>query len=309
MGIKLVSATRYLPQGKLTNSDLEKMVETSDDWIRQRTGLVSRTMAGDETITDMAIKAARECLEKIDREIIDKIKLLIVTTASYLQVVPHVSAAIVKPIGLAEEVLAFDINSGCTSFIYALDIVEKYLLKDKDQYALIVSSDKLSDYIDYTDRGTCILFGDAAAATLWAYEEQNEQIAIHKTLTAPDVLFRDGDYINMNGNEVFKFAVGNLPELISDVCRKANVDVSEVDLFLLHQANGRIIESVAKKFRSDDNHFPVRFQNIGNTSSVSLPILITQMIDEDKLQNARNIIFAGFGAGLSLGVILFKGIN
>ncbi len=306
MGIRLISAASHLPKGRLTNFDLEKMVETSDEWIQQRTGLISRTIAEDETITEMAIEAGKKCLADLNQETIDKIKILIVTSASYLQVVPHVSASIVEPLGLNRDILAFDLNAGCTSYIYAMDIVEKYL-KETDNYALVVASDKLSDYVDYTDRGTCILFGDGAAATLWSYTEKAEYYSINQTITNPDVLYREGKYVHMNGAEVFKFAVGTLPGLIEDVCDKGDVNVEDVDLFLLHQANGRIIESVARKFRLEDERFPVRYQNIGNTSSPSIPILMTQMLEENVLQKTENLILAGFGAGLSLGVILLKG--
>lgn len=306
MGINLINASRYLPKGTLTNFDLEKMVETSDEWIQQRTGLISRTIAEDETIADMAIKAGKKCLDGIDQSIKDKIKVLILTTASYLQVVPHVSATIVEPLGLNKDILAFDLNAGCTSYMYALETVERFL-KETGDYALIVSSDKLSDYVDYTDRGTCILFGDGAAATLWAYSDQVGYYSINQTITNTEVLYRGEKYVHMNGAEVFKFAVGTLPTLISEVCSKADLDVEDVDLFLLHQANGRIIESVARKFDLSDDHFPVRYQNIGNTSSPSIPILMTQMMDEGILQKSKNIILAGFGAGLCLGVTLLKG--
>lgn len=127
MGISLISAARYLPKGSLTNFDLEKMVETSDEWIQQRTGLISRTIAENETIADMALKAGAKCLQNVAPEVKDKIKLLIVTTASYLQVVPHVSAEIVEPLDLSKDILAYDLNAGCTTFIYALNTIEKFL--------------------------------------------------------------------------------------------------------------------------------------------------------------------------------------
>ncbi|NLJ71168.1 MAG: ketoacyl-ACP synthase III [Clostridiaceae bacterium] len=306
MGISLISAARYLPKGTLTNFDLEKMVETSDEWIQQRTGLISRTIAEDETIAEMAIKAGEKCLQTVAPEIKNNIKVLIVTTASYLQVVPHVSSEIVEPLGLNKDILAYDLNAGCTTFIYAMNTIERFLTEPGD-YALIVSSDKVSDYIDYTDRGTCILFGDGAAATLWGYSEETDYYSINQTITNPAVLYREGKYVHMNGAEIFKFAVGTLPGLIEEVCAKGNVAIEDVDFFLLHQANGRIVESVARKLKIDDEKFPVRFQNIGNTSSPSIPILMTQLMDENKLQKAKNIVFAGFGAGLSLGIVLLKG--
>ncbi|NLM19819.1 MAG: beta-ketoacyl-ACP synthase 3 [Clostridiaceae bacterium] len=306
MGISLISAARYLPKGSLTNFDLEKMVETSDEWIQQRTGLISRTIAEDETVADMAIKAGVKCLENVTPEIKNKIKVLILTTVSYLQVVPHVAAKIVEPLGLNKDILAYDLNAGCTSFIYALNTIERFLIKPGD-YALIVSSDKLSDYTDYTDRGTCILLGDGAAATLWEYSQETDYFSISQTITNPEVLCREGKYVQMNGAEIFKFAVSTLPGLIEEICTKGNVAIEDVDLFLLHQANARIIESVARKLKTDDEKFPVRYQNIGNTSSPSIPILMTQLIDENKLQNAKNIVLAGFGAGLSLGIVLLKG--
>ncbi|NLJ95200.1 MAG: beta-ketoacyl-ACP synthase 3 [Clostridiaceae bacterium] len=310
MGVKLIASATYLPEKTLTNFDLEKMVETSDEWIRQRTGLVSRRIADDsEEVWDLALEAGKKCLTQISEADKNRIKLLIVATSSNLRVVPHVSSMIVEPLGLPEDILAFDLSAGCAGFVYSLSTVIRFLREG--ELALIIGSEKLSSYVDYTDRSTCILFGDGAGATIWEYSDEVEAYYSSQTITNSEVLYRreDNGKVHMDGADVFKYAVKNLPNSIEDLTKKAGIDIEEIDLFLLHQANERIITSVGRHLGLDQERFPVRFAEVGNTSAASVPILIDQLWTEGLLEKANNILISGFGAGFSIGSVLLKGNN
>lgn len=304
-----------LPGKILDNDTLSQWMDTSDQWIRERTGIARRRVAEKETTVSMAEEAAELALA--DAGIAAReLDLILLSTVSSNVVLPSAACEVQKRIG-AVNAVCFDLNAACSGFLFALNTAQAYFHAGMIQKALIIGAECLSNLVDWGDRSTAILFGDGAgAAVLTAQEGELPVMVMHSDGAKGDVLtcknrFIKGAladightedlYIRMNGQEVFKFAVRKVPECIGEVLMQKGLSAEEIDYFLLHQANERIVEGIAKRLHVDISRFPMNLMDYGNTSSASIPILLDEVNRKGMLRKGMKLVLAGFGAGLSWG--------
>lgn len=314
MNILLKECASAVPKKCLTNVDLEGMVDTSDEWIFSRTGIKKRyILEKDENLSDLCIQAAKRALDKSDIEA-GNIDLIIVATSTPDNNFPSIACSVQAEIK-ADKAVAFDISAACSGFLYALEIAKDMLGFGKYANALIIGADALSKIVDWENRETCVLFGDAAGACILGKEFSNEK----RGIIASDI-FSDGSkksaltcatkgdypFIKMNGQEVFKFAVRTVPLAIENILEKANISKEDIKMYILHQANIRIIEAVAKKLNENIEKFPTNLSEYGNTSAGSIILLLDELIQNKKLKKDDLIVLSGFGAGLTWAVMLIK---
>ena len=314
MPARIIGTGSALPALLVSNRELEKTVDTTDEWIRSRTGIESRHIAVEETTTSMAIEAAKKALQdaKASPEELD---LIIVGTISPDHYFPSTACEIQNALG-AVNATAFDISAACAGFLFGLGIVDAYMKADTVRTALVVGAETLSKMMDWNDRSTCVLFGDGAGAAVVRSDEsgimsmvQGSDGARGNALTCEGRRVNNPykkndtslDYTKMNGQEVYKFAVKTVPKSIEEALLKANVKADDVKYFLLHQANLRIIEAVAKRLGQSIEKFPTNLQECGNISAGSVPVLLDHVNREGMLQKGDTIVLAGFGAGLTWG--------
>lgn len=327
MGINIVGLGTYVPEQKLTNDDFTRFVETNDEWIRTRTGITERRMAGWEPTWYMGTQASVRAIENAGISPED-IGLVISTTVTSDFLTPSMASVIQGKTG-AVNAAAFDINAACTGFIYALDTARRFLETDNDmKYVLVVANEALSRFIDFTDRSSCILFGDGAAAVV--VEKSDKLYASHlasegngagylcaRSLDiAPEVKtdkdFDDGFTKNpihklyQNGKEVYKFATHVLPKSFEIISEKINIKKEDIDWFVPHQANLRIIETAAKKLDISMDKFIVTLDHYGNTSSASIPLALCEAIEKGIIKRGQKLAMIGFGAGLTYGGIVLE---
>lgn len=324
---KICGTGSCLPSKSLDNNDLSMMVETNDEWIRERTGVIKRRIIEDETTVSMAAEAARKAVEQSQIRP-EEIDLLIVSTISSDVVMPCAACEVQKYIG-AVNASCFDLNAACTGFVFAYNTAQVYLASGMYKTALIIGAESLSNLVNWADRGTCILFGDGAGAAVLRAEEAGTFEAVTHSMgewgealtlrSRHDRVFEDAykqkgltesvyedTYMKMNGGDVFKFAVKKVPESIRELLEKADLTPGDIDYYILHQANKRIVEAVAKRMKEPIEKFPMNLSEYGNTSSASIPILLDELNRDGVLKEGQNIVLAGFGAGLSWGASLLK---
>lgn len=308
----------YIPVHTMDNNDIAQLVETNDEWIRERTGVVKRHIIQEETTVSMAADAARKALENgnVSAEEVD---LILVSTISSNVILPCAACEVQKAIG-AVNATCFDLSAACTGFVFAYNTAVAYLASGMYRTILIIGSESLSNLTNWKDRGTCILFGDGAgAAVVKAAEGKLYRAVTHsdgfkgEALTCTSRHNRNWEeipleetYMQMDGQAVFKFAVKRVPEAVKEVLEKNNMTAEEIDYFILHQANKRIVEAVAKRLDVSIDKFPMNLQEYGNTSSASIPILLDEMSRDGRLKKGQKIILAGFGAGLSWGATILE---
>lgn len=327
MGINIVGLGSYVPEQKLTNDDFTRFVETNDEWIRTRTGIAERRMAGWEPTWYMGTQASLKAIENAGISPED-IGLVISTTVTSDFLTPSMASVIQDKTG-AVNAAAFDINAACTGFIYALDTARRFLATDNNmKYVLVVANEALSRFIDFEDRSSCILFGDGAAAAI--VERSDKLYASHlasegngagylcaRSLNvAPEVKvdndFDDGFTKNpihklyQNGKEVYKFATSVLPKTFEIISEKLNITKEDIDWFIPHQANVRIIETAAKKLGVSMDKFIVTLDHYGNTSSASIPLALCEAIAKGVIKRGQKLAMIGFGAGLTYGGIVLE---
>ena len=312
---KIIGLGSYLPEKILTNDDLSKMMDTSDEWITERTGIKQRHIA--DPIKDrpsiMVVKAAKQAVEAAGRDPQD-IDLIVTASTTPDLIFPTMSTTIQEAVGASENCGCFDVNSACPGFVAAYNTVQSFIESGNAKLALVAGVECNSNFVDWTDRGTCILFGDGAGCAVLKAEEgkRNEFImrssgkrgtCLHcESARQPYRKDEEGfdklTGFNMNGREVFKFAITEVPKIIIDLSVKYGFDLGEIDYFILHQANQRIIEATAKKLKQPLEKFPMNIMNTGNCSSASIPILLKEMNDKGMLARGQKIVMASFGAGL-----------
>ncbi len=319
MTTRIIGTGSYVPEQIVTNEDLSKIVDTNDEWIRSRTGIGERRIAMKEGTSQMAAHAAEQAISQagIAPEEID---LILLATSSPDFCFPNGACDVQAAVG-AFNAVCYDISAACTGFIYALSTAHAFLSAGIYRTALVIGSDVLSKLIDWTDRGTCVLFGDAAGAAVVRAEEKGIlAMDLHSNGSKGGVLtcgartngnFLLGKkpelgYMSMDGQEVFKFAVKKVPECIGTVLEKAGMTAEEIDYFVIHQANYRIIESIAKRLKISPDRFPVNMEHYGNTSGASVPLLLDEMNRRGILQRGHKLVLSGFGAGLTWGAILLE---
>lgn len=309
-----------LPRTVWTNDKLETFVDTSSQWIQERTGICERHIAEeDETTAYLASEAAKNALLNSGLKAED-IDLILAATISPGRVMPGVACEVQKNIG-AEYATCFDLNAACTGFLFALNTAQAYIAQGIYRNAIVIGAENLSNLTNWNDRGTCILFGDGAGAvvvkgeTEGLYEQVTHSIGEKgEVLTLTDrnqkkyETFPDAPetYMQMDGKAVFQFAVTKVPEAVREVLEKAGIKKEEVSYYVLHQANERIILSAAKRLGESMEKFPVNMKKYGNTSSASIPILLDELNKKGAFKRGDNIVLSGFGAGLSYGASILK---
>ena len=323
---KIQGTGAYVPPKILENQQLEKWVETNDTWIRERTGVQRRHVVAkpEESTAFLATQAARQALKEAQIKP-EELDLILVSTVSADQMMPGTACLVQKELG-AVRAAAFDLNAACSGFLVSYITACAYIESGLYQKILIIGSETLSNIVDWKDRGTCILFGDGAGAVVLIAEEErtgerNYRPVLHsdgnqgQALTLRSRYFSnpfkeqkisEKDYVQMDGQAVFKFAVRKVPEVIEEVLKQNQVKKEEIKYYVLHQANLRIIEQVSKRLKEPMEKFPVNLQEYGNTSSASLPILLHELNYDGKLKSGDRILLAGFGGGLTWGAAILK---
>ena len=320
MSIKIIGTGSALPEKQVSNHDLAHMVDTSDEWIRERTGIGSRHISTGETLTSLTSQACVEALKNAGREAAE-VELLLVATCSPERAIPSVACQVQSAIG-ARQAVAFDLNAACAGFLFALNTAWAYVEAGIYQNALVAGGEVLSKIVDWTDRGTCILFGDGAGAVLVEKCDHGGLLGFvqHSDGTRGDVLKCDNralqnlyvdrpmdtPHIQMDGREVFAFAVRQVPESIREVLKKTGIAVDDIDLFVLHQANKRIIEGIAKRLSVEPDRFPMNLDRVGNMSSAAIPVLLDELNRQGRLKAGMKLVLSGFGAGLTYGACVLE---
>lgn len=318
---KIKGTGSYRPVQVWDNDKLSHMMDTSDEWIRGRTGIGQRHIANqEETVAYMAASAAGEALRAAGVRP-EEIDLILVSTMSSEKIMPCAACEVQKLIGAANAT-CFDLNSACTGFLLALNTAQAYLGQQIYKRALVIGAEVLSHLTNWQDRSTCVLFGDGAGAVVLEAEDDAVYIqATHSigksgealTCTSrnqPEYIENGADlaptYMQMDGKEVFKFAVSKVPEVIQEVLEKAGKTKEEIRFYILHQANQRIVSSVSKNMKEPLEKYPMNIETLGNTSSASIPLLLDEWNKNGKLKAGDWIILSGFGGGLTYGASLIQ---
>jgi 3-oxoacyl-[acyl-carrier-protein] synthase III len=320
----IVGTGSALPEKVITNFDLEKLVDTSDQWITERTGIKERRQAApDQTTSTLCIQAARRAMEMAGLTARD-LDMIICSTISPDMPLPSTAAFIQRGLG-ADSVISFDLAAACSGFLFGMTVAEQFIRTGKAKYVLIVGAELLSRYLDYQDRATCVLFGDGVAAGivgpveppsgLLATEMHTDgHFAEHlyipaggtaKPASCETVKARE-HYIKMKGNELFKVAVRSLEDVCRHVLEKAGVAVGELDLFVPHQANQRITDAVQERLGICSERVFSNISRIGNTSSASIPLCLDECVRSGRIKKGDLILMAAFGAGVTWGAALVR---
>lgn len=316
---RIIGTGSYLPEKILTNYDLEKIVDTTHDWIVERTGIHQRHIAAEyETSLSMAEKASREAISAAGITPED-IGMIIVATTTPEKIFPSTACLLQQRFGISG-CPAFDLNSAaCAGFIYGFSIADQYIRHGSIKYALVIGSEVMSRILDWTDRTTCVLFGDGAGAVVLGPSQKKGVLSthIHADGTHKDVLYLDHILgkpmaleealsIKMSGNQLFKLAVKILGDLFDETLVANNLQKNEVDWLVPHQANIRIIQAMAKKLDLSMDHVAITLHEQGNTSSASIPLALDYTVKANKIKHGDTILLEGFGGGLAWGSALLK---
>jgi 3-oxoacyl-[acyl-carrier-protein] synthase III len=315
---RIAGTGSYLPERVLTNLDLEKMVETSDQWIRDRTGIAERRIAADgQTTCDLAEQAARQALDAAGLQP-HEIDLLIVGTTTPDLVFPSTACLLQHRLGMAE-CGAFDVNAACSGFIYAMSVADQFIRAGTARKVLIVGAETLTRMLDWTDRGTCVLFGDGAGAAVLVADSKPGILSthIHANGGYGDLLKTDvgvsrgflaeergGVKVSMRGNEVFKVAVNTLGRIVDETLAANQLDKSDLDWLIPHQANLRIIKATAKKLQMSMDQVIVTVDRHGNTSAASVPLALDYAVRSGKVKRGEKLLLEAFGGGFTWGAAL-----
>jgi 3-oxoacyl-[acyl-carrier-protein] synthase-3 len=315
---RIMGTGSYLPDRVLTNEELSQSLDTTDDWIHSRSGIRERRIAADDEFTcDLAEHAARRALEHAGRSPGD-IDLIVVATTTPDQVFPS-TACLLQARLQAKDCPAFDIQAVCAGFVYALDVVSKYIESGAAQCALVVGAETFSRILDWSDRSTCVLFGDGAGAMVVETAETPGILSTHLhangtyahllqvpvgVSTAHSALAQGKAYTEMHGSEVFRWAVKGLGEVVKEALEHNNMDQSDIDWLVPHQANLRIITATAKRAGLSMERVVVTVDRHGNTSAASIPLAFDEAVRDGRIQRDQNILLEGFGGGFTWGSVL-----
>ena len=319
MTTKIIGIGSYVPDTVVTNQDLMKFLDTDDALIRERTGICERRVSKDMGTCGLAIEAAKRAIDDagIDPKEID---LIVLATSSGDRAFPAAAMDVQAAIG-AVNAVGFDITAACSGFIFGLHIAHSFFAAGIYKTALIIGAETLSKVVDWTDRGTCILFGDGAGAAVvrasetgiirtlmgsdgtkgWTLECQARNLGNCVNGIKPELGF-----MKMDGKEVFKFAVRKVPEIVAQILEDAQMDPEEIKYFVLHQANFRILEAASRRLKVPMDRIPVNIDRYGNTSAASVPILLDELKRDGKLERGDKLVLAGFGSGMTWGATLLE---
>jgi 3-oxoacyl-[acyl-carrier-protein] synthase-3 len=312
-----------IPEQVITNDDLTKIVDTSDEWISQRTGIKERHISGGEDLSFYAAKAAKQILDRAGVPAED-VELIVVATVTADYGTPSAACMVQKAIG-ASRAVAFDVTAACSGFLYGVSVADKFIRCGVYRNALVIGGEILSKIVDWTDRSTCVLFGDGAAGVLLERTDSEEGVLLEELGAQGDMYevlteghvppanafnqvepLKEQDYVYMDGRAVFKFATKKIVSSVSHVLEEAHVTPDEIKYFIPHQANARIVEVAAKKLKVPYERFYMNIEHYGNTSAASIPIALNEMSEKGLLEKGDKIVLCGFGGGLSWGTILIQ---
>jgi len=315
---KIIGTGSALPDTVLTNKDLEKMVDTNDQWIVERTGIKQRYIADKNTTTcDLATKAAQRAIEAAGINA-SQIDLIIVATTTPDRVFPSTACLMQERLGV-HGCAAFDIQAVCTGFVYALSVADQFVRNNNAKYALVVGAETLSRILDWNDRSTCVLFGDGAGAVvieasetpgilsthLHADGQYKDLLTVNGGVSENPDLFKTGEAtIQMKGNEVFKMAVNTLGDIVDETLQANNMEKSDVDWLVPHQANIRIIAATAKKLKMPLERVVITVDQHGNTSAASIPLAFDVAVRDGRIKRGETVLMEAFGGGFTWGSVL-----
>lgn len=330
--LKIAGTGNYIPELVVTNQMMSQIVDTSDEWITTRTGISERHLSSGEPTWYMGREAALKALDVAGIRP-EELDMIIVTTITPDYYTPSVSCLIQAEIG-ADNAFCFDVNAACTGFVYALDMAAQYIRNEAVDKILLVAAENISKLVDYSDRSTCVLFGDGASAVVCTTAAETENSDLLATVLGsegklsgclvsralqvqhpflkpgavhPDRFGHQSDhYVYMDGQEVFKFAVRVLADSVLQVIEKAKVEIKDLRYIIPHQANSRIVEAAARRMKADPVQIISRMDAYGNTSSASIPICLDELIRSGKLKRNEKVALCGFGAGLTYGAAIFS---
>lgn len=323
---RIVGTGHYLPEKKLSNQDLEQMVETNDQWIRERTGIRWRSIAEKGVSTsDLALRASERALE-IANVKPTELDLIIVATASGDYQMPTTSCMLQKKLG-AGECMAMDVSAVCSGFIYALSVADQYIRTGTYKRILVVGAEVLHPFINFEDRETCILFGDGAGAVVLAPAEDGQDSKVYSThlhadgklaelLVVPgggsvhpfdqEVLDKKLYLVKMRGREIFKHAVRMMAQSCQEALKKNHLTIDDVDWVIPHQANLRIIEAVGKQLDAPQEKVIIEIEDMGNTSAATVVVAMDRAIRDGRIRRGQNILLTAFGSGITYGAVLLR---
>lgn len=323
IGTRLIGTGSYMPDLKLTNEMLESMVDTNDEWIVKRTGIRERRIAQNTATWELALEAGRRALEDAALDA-SELDLIIVGTATPDFFTPSVSCMVQGKLG-ASKAMAFDLSAACSGFVYSVEVADSFIRAGKAKNVLVICAETLSRIIDYTDRSTCVIFGDGAAAAVLQASEQEGVLTTYmrangtlgeclkaQCLPVEDPLAQgpravcDHRFLKMAGSDVFRFTASAVPEAIDAVLHQANMTADQIDWFVLHQANVRILQMVTTRYGLDPKKVYVNIDRYGNTSGVSVALCLDEMRKNGQLKAGQHIVISGFGGGLTYGAALIR---
>lgn len=315
---RIIGTGSYLPEKTLTNFDLEKMVDTSNDWIVSRSGIHERHIAADNQLTsDLALQASLKAISAADIGA-NEIDLIVIATTSPDQIFPSTACILQDKLGIKNGSAAFDIQAVCGGFVYAMNIADLYIRGGQAKTALVVGAEVLSRMLDWNDRTTCVLFGDGAGAVVLRASETPGIVACklhadgsHRDMLKADANVRNGvvqgdPFIKMEGQAVFKFAVKVLSEVVEEVLEENNLKGTDISWLIPHQANIRIMEATAKKLGLSMENVVVTVAKHGNTSAASIPLALDTAVRDGRVKAGQNILLEAVGGGFTWGAILIK---
>ncbi|WP_214779153.1 beta-ketoacyl-ACP synthase III [Exiguobacterium sp. s22] len=302
MNIGIIGIGSFLPDNRVTNIDLEKRMDTSDEWIRTRTGIEARHLAeGDVTVADMATRAAERALLSAGVTI-DEIEAIVCATAT-APAFPATACVVQANLG-AKAAVAFDVSAACSGFIFAMDTAKSLMDSKGFKKTLVIGAEKMGSLIDWEDRSTAVLFGDGAGAVVLGEDDiaSLDSFVLGSDGTGGKHLYEnDEGKIVMNGREVFKFAVRKMPEIVLEVLDKADKTLEDLDVLVPHQANRRIIDAAMERLHLEEEKVVMTIQDHANTSAASIPLALAEAVKSGKIQDGQTVVIAGFGAGLTWG--------
>ena len=303
---KIIGTGGYLPKKIVTNKDLESTVDTTDEWIVERTGIKQRHIAEEnETTSSMAVQASIDALSSANIQPED-IDLIIVATTTPDQIFPSTACIVQNKLKITAP--AFDIQAACTGFVYAVSIADNYIKAGLNKNILVIGAEKYSNLLDWNDRSTCVLFGDGAGAVILSAQSEPGIISthIHADGKYNDLLSVENNHIKMKGNEVFKVAVNTLSKLVDETLSINNMTKSDIDWLVPHQANLRIIKAAAKKLSMSLDQVVVTVDKHANTSAASIPLALNEAVKDGRIKSDQVILLEAFGSGFTWGSVLLR---
>ncbi len=308
-GLHIIATGHYAPDRIVTNDDLSKIVDTTDEWITTRTGMKKRHFCSenDSNVT-LAAAAAIRAIAKTDIDV-NEIGAVVAATFSGDYLVPSAACLLQKELELSDDIICFDLNAACSGFVFGLETMRGLLMQSEKKYGLLVGSECISRHLDMTDRSSCILFGDGAGAALVELDDSRTYTSLfgcHGDLDVINCTNKVGEQslVHMEGQATYKFAVTTVPKLIERVVKKAGLTLEDIDVFICHQANARIVDAVARHLKQPKEKFFMNLQEYANTSAASLAIALSDAIDSGFCKRGQKLLLAGFGAGKTWGAVV-----